>query len=95
MGIVLTPEHSAIVDSCRAYCQQAVTYHADGQDFRANNLLMQAYLERNEFPIGTPAYDLCQNVINQAEKRMQRENRHNMTREETLIIPRPTIHRIQ
>lgn len=71
MGIVISPEHSHVVDSCRAYCQQAVTYHADGQEFRAHNLMMQAYLERNEFPIGTPAYGICQNVIHLAEDKMK------------------------
>ncbi|GAG01799.1 unnamed protein product [marine sediment metagenome] len=71
MGIVLIPEHSHIVDSCRTLCSQAITYFKDGQEFRATNLLGQAYRERNEFPIGSPAYDLCQNVIDRAESKIR------------------------
>lgn len=71
MGILLTPEHSHIVDACRRLCQAAVTFYNDNQTFKAYNFMASAYKERNEFPVGTPAYALCQNVINQAEGKMR------------------------
>ena len=70
MGILLTPEHSHIVDSCRTLCAQAITYFNDHQDFRSMNLMARAYRERNEFPTGSPAYALCQVVIFEAEQMM-------------------------
>ncbi len=70
MGILLIPAHAHIVDICTEKCLQAVTYFEDGQGFRAYNLMAEAYRERNKFPIGTPAYTLCQNVIDQADQRI-------------------------
>jgi hypothetical protein len=71
MGIILTPEHSHIVDACRKLCLRAVTFAKDKQAYKAYNFMASAYKQRNEFPVGTPAYDLCQSVIDQAEGKMQ------------------------
>lgn len=67
---VMMPEHAHILDSCRAYCLQAVTYALDKQWWRTSELLASAYRERNEFPVGTPAYKLCLEAINTAEARI-------------------------
>ena len=67
---VMMPEHAHIVDSCRAYCLQAVTYALDKQWWRTSELLACAYRERNEFPVGTPAAKLCIEAINKAELRI-------------------------
>ncbi len=69
--ILLTPRHAHIVDACRKLCLRAVTFYNDDQVFKAYNFMTSAYKERNEFPVGSPAYALCQKAIVTAESAMQ------------------------
>ncbi len=68
--ILMVPAHAEILDKCRSRCLQAVTYFEDDQAFRASQLMAEAYRQRNQFPVGSPAYALCQEAITTSEERI-------------------------